>query len=59
LSDDAIERMKQERFQQRVQRVLAVMREERVDWRGVAFITPDGRVAVRVFPIEPAGHEAE
>jgi len=57
LSDDAIERMKQERFQQRVQRVLAVMREERVDWRGAAFITPDGRIAVRVFPIESAGHE--
>jgi hypothetical protein len=57
LSDDAIERMKQERFQQRVQRVLAAMREERIDWRGAAFITPDGRVGVRVFPIESAGHE--
>jgi len=57
LSDDAIERMKQERFQQRVQRVLAVMREERIDWRGAAFITADGRMAVRVLPVESVGHE--
>jgi hypothetical protein len=57
LSDDAIERMKRERFQQRVQRVLEVMREERIDWRGAAFITADGRVAVRVLPVESVGHE--
>jgi predicted N-acetyltransferase YhbS len=52
LDDDAIERLKQERFQQRVQRVLAAMREERVDWRGVPVVTPDGRIAVRVVPVE-------
>jgi len=29
-----------------------VMKEERVDWRGVAFVTPDGRIAVQVTPVE-------
>jgi len=52
LSDSAIERLRRERFAERVQRVLAVMKEERVDWRGVAFVTPDGRIAVQVTPVE-------
>jgi len=52
LSDDDIERLRRERFAERVQRVLAAMREERVDWRGVAFVTPDGRIAVQVTPVE-------
>jgi len=52
LSDDAIEAMKRQRFHQRVQRVLAVMQQERIDWRGVPFITPDGRIGVRLAPVE-------
>lgn len=52
LSDDEISRLQEERFRQRVERVLAVMREERVDWRGVPFLTPDGRIAVRILPME-------
>lgn len=52
LSDAAIDEIKQQRFQQRVHRVLAVMREERIDWRGVPLVTPDGRIGVRVVPVE-------
>jgi len=52
LSDDEISRLQEERFRQRVERVLAVMREERVDWRGAPFLTPDGRIAVRILPME-------
>jgi hypothetical protein len=60
ITDEAIELLQRQRFQQRVQRVLAVMREERVDWRGVAFLTPDGRIGVRVVPVEmPAGAGVE
>lgn len=52
MSDEAIEVLTRERFQQRVQRVLGVMEQERVDWRGVAFVAADGRIGVRVVPVE-------
>ena len=52
LTDKAIEEMKRKRFEARVNRVLAVMREERIDWRGVPLVTPDGRIGVRVVPVE-------
>lgn len=52
LSDEAIEAVRRRRFEERIARVLAVMRQERVDWRGIAYLTPDGRVAVRVVPVE-------
>jgi hypothetical protein len=52
LTDEAIEEMKRKRFETRVNRVLAVMREERIDWRGVPLVTPDGRIGVRVVPVE-------
>ena len=52
LTDQAIEEMKRTRFQARVSRVLAVMREERIDWRGIPLVTPDGRIGVRVVPVE-------
>jgi len=52
MSDEEIEQMKRQRFQQRVQRVLEVMRQERIDWRGVAYITSDGRIGVRIVPAE-------
>lgn len=52
LSDADIDEMKRHRFQQRVQRVLAVMQEERIDWRGVPFLTRDGRIGVRIWPAE-------
>ncbi len=59
LDDEAIERMRQERFGRRVQRVLEVMKEERVDWRGVPFIAPDGRIGVRVMPVDAANAARE
>jgi hypothetical protein len=52
MSDEAIELLKRERFQQRVQRVLVVMEQERIDWRGVPFVSADGRIGVRVVPVE-------
>jgi len=52
LTDDAIEEMKRTRFEARVTRVLAAMREERIDWRGIPLVTPDGRIGVRVVPVE-------
>ena len=52
LSDEEIQAMQQARFQERVQRVLAVMQRERVDWRGVPFVAADGRIGVRVVPVE-------
>lgn len=42
----------QEQFQARVRRVLAVMQQERIDWRGIPTFTQDGRVGVRVVPVE-------
>lgn len=54
MSDEAIEQLKRRRFQERVQRVLAVMQEERIDWRGVPHVTPDGRIGVRILPVEMA-----
>jgi hypothetical protein len=59
LSDDAIDELRQERFQHRVQRVLAVMQAERIDWRGLPVITADGRIAVRVVPVDAAGAARE
>ena len=55
VTDAELERIRRERFGRRVERVLAVMREERIDWKGVAFIAPDGRVGVRVVPVELSG----
>jgi len=52
LSEERLEEIRRRRFQQRVERVLEVMRRERVDWRGIAYITPEGRIAVRVVPVE-------
>ena len=52
LSEERLEEIRRQRFQQRVERVLEVMRRERVDWRGMAYITPEGRIAVRVVPVE-------
>ncbi len=52
LSDAALEQLKRERFQERVQRVLAVMKAEQVDFRGLPIILPDGRIGVQVVPVE-------
>lgn len=46
----------QEQFRARVERVLAAMRAERIDFRGVAFIRDDGGIGTRVVPIE-SGNE--
>jgi len=55
VTDAELERIRRERFGRRVERVLAAMREERIDWKGVPFIAADGRVGVRVVPVEMAG----
>ncbi len=52
LSEEQLEEIRRQRFQQRVERVLEVMQRERVDWRGLPFIGADGRIGVRVVPIE-------
>ncbi len=52
ISEEQIEQMRQARFRERVERVLAAMKKERIDWRGVPFIGPDGRISVRVVPVE-------
>lgn|GEM_PF-1378665 len=52
LSEEQLEQMRQARFRERVGCVLAVMREERIDWRGLPTVTPDGRIVVRVVPVE-------
>ena len=60
LSDAELELMTRQRFQARLDRVLAVMREERIDWRAVAYVTADGRLAARVAPVDvPTGRLAE
>ncbi len=51
-TDAELEGMQARRFQERVQRVLEVMRRERVDWRGMPYITAEDRIAVRVVPVE-------
>jgi len=51
-SDEVLEAMRRQRFQDRVQRVLEVMKKERIDWRGVPFLAPDGTIGARVVPIE-------
>jgi len=56
-SDEALEAVRRARFRQRVERVLGIMRQERIDWRALAFITPDGRIALRVVPIEMSPEE--
>ena len=59
VSDEEIERLRRERFGERVRRVLEVMHRERVDWQATPFITPDGRIGTRVMPVElPAGRQA-
>ena len=52
LSDADLEALARRRFEERVNRVLAVMREERIDWRAVPYVTPDGRIAARLAPVE-------
>ena len=42
----------EEQFQARAKRVYEEMRRQRIDFRGVPFVTPDGRIAVRVVPVE-------
>jgi len=51
-SDQELETLARRRFQERVNRVLAVMREERIDWRAIPYVTPEGRIAARVAPVE-------
>jgi hypothetical protein len=51
--------LQRRRFQERVERVLEVMRRERVDWRGLPFIGADGRIGVRVVPVELPASGAE
>jgi hypothetical protein len=50
--EQELRRRREAEFQQRVERVLEVMRAERVDWRGLASVTPDGRIVTRVVPVE-------
>jgi len=52
VTDEELERLRHERFAQRVRRVLAVMRQERIDWRGRPYLTSDGRIGVRQEPVE-------
>lgn len=52
LSDEELAALKRRRFEARVQRVIEVMRRERIDWRGVPYIGPDGRIRARVAPVE-------
>ena len=52
LSDAELESLRRRRFEERVERVQAVMREQRIDWEGIAFVTTEGRIVVRVVPIE-------
>lgn len=52
LSDEELARLRRQRFEERVRRVLAVMQQERIDWRGAAYVAPDGRIGVRVMPVE-------
>jgi hypothetical protein len=59
LSEQRLEEIRQRRFQERVERVLEVMRRERVDWRGIPFIAADGRIGVRVVPVEIPPSRAE
>jgi len=54
VTDAELERLRRERFQARVNKVLAVMREEQIDFRGIPTITQDGRIAVRIVPVEMA-----
>ena len=52
LPDEELDRLRRERFRERVGRVLSCMREERIDWRGRPYVTSDGRIGVRVEPVE-------
>ena len=52
LADEELDRLRRERFRERVGRVLAAMRQERIDWRGHPYLTGDGRIGVRVEPVE-------
>jgi hypothetical protein len=52
ITDAELEGLRQARFRERVQRVLVVMQREGVDFRGVPIITPEGRIGVRVVPVE-------
>jgi hypothetical protein len=52
ISEERLEEIRRQRFQQRVERVLEVMQHERVDWRGLPFIAADGRIGVRVVPVD-------
>ena len=55
LSDAELESLRRRRFEERVERVQGVMREERIDWQGIAFLTAEGTVGVRVVPVEARG----
>ena len=52
MSDEELEQLRRERFEVRVKTVLAVMQEQKIDWRGVPYITPDGAIKVRLLPVE-------
>jgi len=55
LNDAELEALRRRRFEERVERVQAVMREQRIDWQGIAFLTAVGTVGVRVVPVEARG----
>ena len=47
-----LEQLRRQRFQQRLRRVLEAMRRERIDWRALPHLTPDGRISARIVPVE-------
>jgi hypothetical protein len=52
LTDAELRALAETRFRERVDRVLATMREQRIDFMGQPFVTPTGTLAARVVPIE-------
>ena len=52
LTEEELRAEQMRRFQERVNRVLMVMKRERVDFQAQAFLMPDGRIGTRVMPVE-------
>jgi len=52
ITDQDLAQLRQQRFNERVGRVLDAMRQERIDFQAVPYLTADGRVAARVQAVD-------
>jgi len=52
ISDEQVRQIREQRYRERLGRVLEVMKREQVDFQAQPLITSDGRISARVMPVD-------